>query len=102
MATDTQSAHTDEGLGRKDFMKIGPSLDALAISDSVCIIRALKIGDTSARSHLNYLIASYASRRGIFVKYETFTALTSRMRPIVGCIVTRVAERTATAGKSAD
>jgi hypothetical protein len=80
-------------------MKIGPSLDTLAVGDAVCIIRALKIGDTSARSHLNYLIASYASRRGIFVRYETFTALTSRMRPIVGCIVTRVAERTATGGK---
>jgi hypothetical protein len=55
----------------------------------VCITRALQPGDTRAATRLSSLIGSYATRHGVAIAYESFTAVTSQGRPIVGVIVTR-------------
>lgn len=64
----------------------------VAVGQSFSVVRPLVPGDGQAGTKLTRLISSTVTQTGCGYKfeYESFTALTSRQLPVVGCVATRV------------
>jgi hypothetical protein len=70
---------------------LGRQIAGARVGDSVTFVRPMELGDVRAASKAARYVGSYVPRLapGTSWRYETFTAITSRGRLVVGCIMER-------------
>lgn len=69
-----------------------PLIRCMEVGQSISLVRELDLTDPQAATKMVRAVSAQVAQLnlGYTFKYESFTALTSKQLPVVGCVATRV------------